>query len=51
MSMAMRARMVMMRMLTRRKKHRTPMMHQCTMFRTEGIVLESVTNGHYISDL
>jgi len=30
----------------RRKKHRKPMMDQRRMWRTEGIVLESVTIGH-----
>ena len=49
MSMGMRARMAKVQM--RRKKHRKPMMDQRRMWRTEGIVLESVTIGQYISDL
>ena len=51
MSMGMRARMVTMRMRMRRKKHRKPMMNQRKMWRTEGIVLESVKIGLYILDL
>jgi len=35
----------------RRKKHRKPMMDQRRMWRTEGIVLESVKIGQYISDM
>jgi len=35
----------------RRNNHRKPMMDQCRMWRTEGIVLESVKIGHYISDI
>jgi hypothetical protein len=38
MSTGMRARMVMMWMQMRRKMHRKPMMNQCSMWRTEGIV-------------
>jgi hypothetical protein len=49
MSTGMRARMATMRM--RRKKHRKPMMDQRRMWRTEGIVLESVKIGQYISDM
>jgi len=45
----MRVRMVMMQM--RRKTHRKPMMDQHRMWRTEGIVLESVNIGQYISDM
>jgi hypothetical protein len=45
----MRARMATMRM--RRKKHRKPMMDQRRIWRTEGIVLESVKIGQYISDM
>jgi len=45
----MRARMSMMGM--RRKKHRKPMMDRRRMWRTEGIVLESVNIGQYISDM
>jgi hypothetical protein len=47
----MRARMAMMRMRIRRKKHRKPMIDQRRMWRTEAIVLESVKIGLYISDL
>jgi len=46
-----KARMAMMRMQMRRKKHRKPMMDQRRMWRTEGIVLESVKIGQYISDM
>ena len=35
----------------RRKKHRKPMMDQCRMWKTEGILLESVKIERYISDL
>ena len=49
MSTGMRARMATMRM--RRKKHRKPMTDQCRLWRTEGIVLESVKIGQYISDM
>ena len=35
----------------RRKKHRKPMTDQRRMWRTEGIVLESVKIGQYISDI
>jgi len=49
MSTGMRVRMPTMGM--RRKKHRKPMMDQCRMWRTEGIVLESVKIGQYISDM
>jgi hypothetical protein len=44
-----KARIATMRM--RRKKHRKPMMNQRRLWRTEGIVLESVKIGQYISDL
>jgi hypothetical protein len=47
----MRARMAMMRMRMRSKKHLQPMMDQCRMWRTEGIVLESVKIGQYISEM
>jgi hypothetical protein len=40
-----------MRMQMRRNKHRKPMMDQRTMWRTEGIVQESVKIGQYISDI
>ena len=49
MSTGMGARMATMRM--KRKKHRKPMMDQRRMWRTEGIVLESVKISLYISDL
>jgi len=51
MSTGIRARMATMRMRMRRNKHCKPMMDQCRMWRTEGIVLESVKIGLYISDL
>jgi len=41
----------MMQMQMRRKKHHKPMMDQRRMWRTKGIVLESVKIGQYISDL
>jgi len=41
--------MIPMRM--RRKKHRKSMMDQRRIWRTEGIVLDSVKIGLYISDL
>ena len=40
-----------MQMRMRRNKHRKPMMDQRRMWRTEGIVLESVKIGQYISDI
>jgi hypothetical protein len=49
MSTGMRVRMATMRM--RWKKHRKPMTDQRSMWRTEGIVLESVKIGQYISDM
>jgi hypothetical protein len=49
MSMGLRARMATMQM--RRKKHRKPMTDQGRMWRTEGIVLETVKIGQYISDM
>ena len=51
MSTGMSARMVTMRMRMRRNKHRKPMMDQRRMWRTDGIVLESVKIELYISDL
>ena len=58
MSMGMGAIMVMMRMWMWKKKHRRPIMDQHRIYRTEGIlletegiVLESVNIGQYISDL
>jgi len=51
MSKGMSARMVTMQMLMRWKMHCKPMMNQHRMWRTEGIVLESVKIGQYISDL
>jgi len=57
-SKGMGATMATLGMLMRRKKHRKPMMDQCRIWRTEGIVLEtegieldSVKIGQYISDL
>jgi hypothetical protein len=47
----MRGRMVRMRMLRRRKKHRKRMMDQRRMWRTEGIVLVGVKIRLHISDL
>jgi len=49
MSMGMRARMATMRMS--RKKHRKPTIDHRRIWRTQGIVLESVKIGHYISDM
>ena len=62
MSMGMRARMATMQMRKkkhrkptmdqlRRKKHCQPTMDQRRMWRPEGIVLQSVKIGQYISDL
>jgi hypothetical protein len=48
MSIGMRARMAILRMWMRRKKHCKPMMDQRRMWRSEGIVLESVEIGQYI---
>jgi hypothetical protein len=45
----MRARMAMIRMRMRRNKHPKWMMDQRRMWRTEGIVLERVKIGLYIS--
>jgi hypothetical protein len=45
MSTGMSVRMAKMRIRMRRKKHCKPMMDQRTMWRTEGIVLESVKIG------
>jgi len=41
----------MMRMRITRNKHPKPMMDQRRMWRTEGIVLESVKIGQYIADV
>jgi hypothetical protein len=49
MSRGMRARIATMRI--RRKMNSKPMMDQGRMWRTEGIVLESVKIGQYISDM
>ena len=49
--MGMRARMATMRMRMRRKKHCKLMMDQRRMWRTQGILLESMKIGLYISDL
>jgi hypothetical protein len=46
--MGMRGRMATMQMRMRRKKHRKPMMDERRMWRTEGIVLESVKISLYI---
>jgi len=35
----------------RKQKHRKPMMDQHRMWRTDGVVLDSVKIGLYISDL
>jgi hypothetical protein len=40
-----------MRMRMRRKKHRKPMMYSRRLWRTKGIVLESVKIGQYFADL
>jgi hypothetical protein len=47
----MGATIVTMRMRMKRKKHRKPMMDQCRLSRTGGIVLESVKIRQYILDL
>jgi hypothetical protein len=49
MSTGMRVWMATIRM--GRKKYRKPMMDQGRMWRTEGIVLDSVKIGQYISDM
>jgi hypothetical protein len=51
MTIGMSWRMLTMRLPMRRKYHRKPMMDQCTMWMIEGIVLESVKIGQYISDM
>jgi hypothetical protein len=51
MSTGVRARMARMRMPMRRKNHGKPIMDQRRMWRTEGILLESVKIGQYISDM
>jgi hypothetical protein len=51
MSTGMGARMAMMLMQIRRKKHRKLMMDQGRIWRTEGIVLDRVKIGQYISDM
>jgi len=51
MSTCMSARMATMRMRRRRNKHCKPMMDQRRMWRTKGIVLESVKIRLYISDV
>jgi len=50
MATGMSASMAMMWMSMRRSKHRKLMMDQRTMWRTKGIVLESVKIGLEISD-
>jgi hypothetical protein len=47
----MGATMVIVGMPMRKMNHRKQMMDQHRMWRTEGIVLESVMIGQYISDL
>jgi len=51
MSTGMSARMVTMQMWMRRNKHCKPMMDQRRMWRTKGIVLESVKIRLYISEV
>ena len=51
MSTDMRAIMATMQMQMRREEHCKPMIDQPRLWRTEGIVLESVRIGQYISDL
>ena len=51
MSTDMRAIMASMQMQIRREEHCKPMIDQPRLWRTEGIVLESVRIGQYISDL
>ena len=51
MSTGMNVTMATMQIRMRMKKHRKPMMDQHCMWRTEGIVLESVKMGHSISDM
>jgi hypothetical protein len=50
MAMGIRARMTMMQLRIRWKKHCKTIMDQYRMWRTEGIVLVSVKIGQYISD-
>jgi hypothetical protein len=51
MLMARTARIETIQIWMRRKKYCKPMIGQCRMWRTEGIVLESVKIGEYISDV
>jgi len=51
MLMGMSVRMATMWIRMRRKQHRKPMMDQRGMWRTEGIMLERVKIGQYISDM
>jgi len=51
MSTGMRATMAMMRLRMKRQKHRKPMKDQHKIWRTKGIVLQSVKIGQYMSDL
>ena len=51
MSTGISASMATMQMRMRRNKHCKPMIIHRRMWRTEGIVLESVKIGEYISDL
>jgi len=48
---SIRASMVKMQMRMRKNRHRKPMMDQRRIWRTEGILLESMKIGLYISDL
>jgi hypothetical protein len=47
----MSPRMANMRIRMRRKKHLKPTMDQRRMWRIEGLLLESVKLGQYISDM
>jgi hypothetical protein len=51
MSTGMRTMVDKMRIRMRSKKDRKPMMNQSSIWRTEGLVLESVKIGLYISEL
>jgi hypothetical protein len=51
MSTGRRMRMAIIWMRMRRKKPRKLMMYQCRMWRTEGIVVESLKIGQCISDM
>jgi hypothetical protein len=51
MSTGMSERMATMQIQMRRKMHCQPIMDQHRIWRTEGIVVESVKIGQYISDV